>query len=146
MVFLFFVIFWDKEKPKTLIAHGLTQILLWMSVKALLWYIYHYNVGMLFQNGFSFNVDILAHIANYPPLFSVFGFLFIPIIVFYKYINNYFFSRAVFLFIPYFLVILIFGHINGLRIYGEMIPIVIVSVLLIVKNGMKNYYQCSDRS
>lgn len=116
------------------VIHVLAQAAIWLGVKFVLFQMYRANPGAgLSLNNLASNVDVLAH--NPYRLFmflSSLAYLWLPAAVFFPMITDRFVRRASLVTIPFLLVMLISGNAPELRIYGEMIPVVLPAYIVIV--------------
>lgn len=144
---------WNITPRTKLLAHFFTQVFLWIGVKILLWYLFHANGGAsagyadafgLFRNSWEYNRITLSNLLSYPDMLSVYGYLWFPLIALWKSIPDRWLKSAI-LTVPLFHVaMLIPGGINELRIYGEMLPLVILGVVAGVANIISQRVQLRE--
>ncbi|RJP53221.1 MAG: hypothetical protein C4586_01820 [Anaerolineaceae bacterium] len=140
---------WKTEPRNKLFLHILAQILLWVGIKTFLWWFFYKNTGEsiwyadifgLFKNSWQFNLNILSNPMAYSDIVSVYGYLWIPLIALWKFIPDRWLRSAI-LTVPLFhLVMLIPGEINETRIFGEMLPLVILGVVAGITTGEFSKY------
>jgi hypothetical protein len=129
-----FVLF-GKVKLRDLIIHGLLQILIWISIKVLLYHLFIANPGQgLFENHFLFNIKFLKQNNYYPlllngPVLS----LWLPTLVCSGLIKDEFIRRSIWVSIPFLIGMIIVGFVSEVRIYGELIPVLFPAFFLILK-------------
>ncbi len=125
-------------KRKTLFFHAAAQLVIWITIKYLLFRLYAGNPGVgLFQRHWSGNLEYLAVPANYAILLSSMGFIWAPTLLLYKKIQDDFARRALLVVFPFFLGIAYVAKIGELRHYGELIPVILTGFLLILKEMLK---------
>ncbi len=134
LIFLFTT--FKKIPLKIALLHCLAQGIIWLSIKMILYQLYGHNQGegTIIEQHLGFNMEYLKSFKNYPLLFSNFGFLWIPILLFYKHIENVFIKRCLLVFILFFVVQLFTSSIPELRVYQEFIPIIITAYTCILKS------------
>jgi len=125
----------EKLKPRSILFHTVLQLAIWCAIKFSLYSIFINNPGSsIVQNQFSANLSFLLSPKRYPMLFSNFGFTWILVVVFYRFINDRFIKRSLLVVIPFLIVTLIAGDIWELRIFGELIPIILTGFWLVVQS------------
>lgn len=137
LVFIYFVVFWGREKLKIIISHCFAQLILWIGIKYILYNAYSDNIGAgLFENHLLDNIRFLMNIKNYPLLLSNMGFIWIPTIFYFGLIKDIFVKRSLLVIFPFCACMIYVGNIGEMRIYGEIIPVVLSAFLLILKEGI----------
>jgi hypothetical protein len=118
--------------------HAAAQATIWVAVKLVLDRLYGANpgVGGYYAHAFTENLAMLAAPENYLLLASSFGFLWIPLLVFGRRIEDEFARRALLVLFPCFAVGLKLAVFDELRIFGEMIPIVLLGCTAIAAQGL----------
>ena len=111
----------------TVLAHCLAQVLIWIAVKVLLSALYPGSPNF---NHFTRNIYMLRLPETYPVLLSVFGFSWLVVLAGWRRIQDPFIRRACLVVPLFFGVIFVVGQIRELRLYGEMIPIVLPAAIL----------------
>jgi len=125
-----------NSKIKTIILHCCVQFILWVGIKYLLQIVYaDAPGGGLFENHVRANLLYLTNFNHILLLLSTFGFIWIPVFLFHFTIKDAFVQRSLFVAVIYFLGMFFVGNIYELRIFGELIPIFVLSLLLIIKNN-----------
>jgi len=110
-------------------AHCAAQLAIWYSIKYALHSLYG---GSLHYTHYTRNFYLLRVPATYPILLSVFGFAWVPVLLGLRRIENAFVRRACFAVPIFFLGIFIVAQICELRLYGEMIPIVLAAFICVL--------------
>ena len=134
-----------RAKPLTLASHCAAQFVIWMTIKTVLAKIYIGNPG---ADGFEwYDGSGLTHYAdnllfflkpqNYPAFMSFMGFLWIPILCYYKRIQDDFVRRSLWVFIPYFAGMFLVANIYELRIFAELAPLFLSAFFLILTDLLK---------
>jgi hypothetical protein len=124
-----------KERPKKIFINCFLQFIIWSIIKISLYKFYSQNPGFgYFEKQILNNLKSFLNFKDYFYLFSCFGYIWIPTILFIRFIDNDFVKKSLFV-IPLFLFGMMFaGGIFELRIYGELIPVVLTGFLIILKN------------
>jgi len=126
-----------KNRPKTIALHCFAQFAVWAGIKLYLGYLYRNNPGAgFFENQwegnyvFFFKEDLLK---SMPYFFRTLGYLWIPIIILNHLIKDRFVRRSLLVLIPFFVGMFFVGALHELRVWGEMIPVVLAAFILVVK-------------
>lgn len=132
-----------KPFPR-LFSHVVFQAALWVVIKLFLYYLYGGNSNLEYANvGGVFKFTLMDNLAqNWIKtavlLPSVYGLLWIPLGYYASYVRPYELRRAL-LIVPLFhLLMIIPGEVLELRIYAEMIPVVIIGVIMGVATWISN--------
>lgn len=142
LTFIYFVNAVKKDRPTTILLHCLAQIVIWALIKLGLAGLFVNNPGAgLFMNFFWRNLPMLANPQKLGVLASSFGFIWVAVVLYFRSIPDGFVKRSLLVIFPFFSGMLIAGNLTELRIYGELIPIVLPAFLLVaaslVRNGWK---------
>jgi hypothetical protein len=143
VIYLFTAI--GRERIVTIGAHCAAQFIIWMAIKTVLAQVFVGNSG---ADGFEwYDGTGLTHYAdnlrffmspmNYPAFFSNFGFLWIPVLLYYKRIPNEFVRRSLWVIIPFFAGMFLVANIYELRLFVELVPLVLTPFFLIVIDLLK---------
>jgi hypothetical protein len=137
---------WKTAPRFKLLLHLLAQTLLWIGIKYFLWWVFRTNTSSsiwfsdifgVFKNSLQFNLDMLRDPQAYGAILSVYGYLWMPLIALWNTIPDRWLKSAI-LTVPLFhLAMFIPGEINEMRIYGEMLPFVILGVVAGLTNSKK---------
>lgn len=138
---IFLMTHWKKLSHKNLLLHLGAQIIIWAAIKTWLAIIYAGNPGVLFEfynvgsgrSHFMTNLDFLLSPKRVLILLSSFGFLWIPVIIWRKFITEDFVKRALWSLVFFFAVMLVIGNLNEARIFGEWIPLILAANLIIIR-------------
>jgi hypothetical protein len=131
---------WGGDKwIRRVVPHVLTQAAIWVGIKWLLFVMYRHNPGVgLSLNNLGSNIEVLTH--NPYRLFiflSSLAYLWLPVTLFFPLIGDKFVRRACLVGVPFLAVMLVSGNAPELRIYGEMIPVVLPAYILIVMGAIR---------
>jgi hypothetical protein len=74
---------------------------------------------------------------NWPLFASSMGFLWIPVLFYYRRIKNEFLQRSLWVVFPLFAGMMFVGNIYELRIFGELLPIFLAAFFLILFDLLK---------
>ena len=120
-------------------AHCAVQLVIWLSIKIFLSKLYADNpgAGTSLNNSVS-NLKVFMTEPNMRlVLMSSLGYLWIPVILYYSRIQDPFVRRACWVAPLFFAVMFVSGNLPELRIYGEMILVILPAFLLIVVNMVR---------
>lgn len=134
LILIFILNYWRKGINVNFILHILLQLTTWLGIKLLLFYVFKDNGGNVFEDHIIKNINQMLSPKFYPYLFSSMGYIWILTIVFYGYIKDKFVKNSLTVAIPFVVGMFIIGNIAELRIYGDLIPIILTGVLLAVDN------------
>jgi hypothetical protein len=135
-----------REQLRVIAAHCGAQFAIWMAIKIVLGKIYLHNPGV---QGFEWydgsglthwqdNLLYFANPAKYPAFMSIFGYLWIPILLFRRRIRDPFILRALWVFPPYFAGMFLVANIYELRIFSDLIPLYLAAFLVILTDLIRN--------
>lgn len=133
-----------KDDTRTISIHVASQLVIWVAIKVLLFQLYSDNVGSGFfemhhvgrdRSHLVTNIACLMFPTRLPFLLSTLGFLWIPVWIFRRRIRDEFISTSVWVMPVFFAAMMLVANILELRIYGELIPIVLVPFLLIFRES-----------
>lgn len=131
-IFLFSSI--GKRNHISVMLHCVAQFALWGMIKYLLYQLYTNNPGPeFFETKLMTNIDFLITPKRYPLLLANMGFILIPVLFYHRLVEEEFVKRSLLVVFPFFLGMMLVANIGELRIYGELIPVVLVAFLLILK-------------
>ena len=138
-----------RTNIRTIGVHVITQAAIWVGIKHWLYLLYGANpmierqrsvlwTGFIdYQHWLLTNVASLFVPETFTFLLSVAGFTMIPVLLFWRMIGDTFSRRSLLLIVPWTLVCLLVGVIYELRIYGELIPVILMSFLYIVREALR---------
>lgn len=147
LTMVFLITSWNKEKPKVILLHYLAQVAIWLSIKAVLTYLFRNNSGPslgefyqykdgIYNTGItslSLNIAFLSHARNWPFFLSNMGFTWALTIFYFRLIRDDFVKKTVFIAIPFFIVTMLMANIYEMRVFGELIPVFLMPCILIFK-------------
>jgi hypothetical protein len=139
VVYLFTSI--GEKSPKSIMFHFILQLAIWM---AILYAQFHVGSGNPFAmslfdaSKLRANAAFLTSLSNLPFLFSAFGYLWIPAVVFLSVIRNRFVKRSMFAIVPYTALVMLAGDVSELRIYADMAPVILIAFFHVLKELAKN--------
>ncbi len=136
--FLILILFYAKigrlnwKQMATHLAAGTT---IWLTVKLVLYFVFKDDAsGALFENKLRSNLQFVATLPNLLSVIGMFGFLWLPVLMYYPKIKNQFIQRALLTTPIFFLGMLYVGNIFELRVFSEMIPLIGIAVLWIIND------------
>jgi hypothetical protein len=137
LTFVYLITSIGERKPKVILLHCGLQFVLWLAIKYFLYQLYSSNPGEgLFETQLLANIGFLLTPKRYPFFLSNMGFILIPIVFYFRLIDNDFVRRSLFVGIPFFLAMMYVADIWELRIYGELLPIMLLAFLIILEKLM----------
>ncbi|MBF0557617.1 MAG: hypothetical protein HQL08_02435 [Nitrospirae bacterium] len=135
LTFIYLVTAIDKKKILPVVSHCFFQLLIWAVIKKFLALLYAGNPGPgYFVNFFFVNGVLIAHPVNFVRVASSFCFVWIGVIYYFKLVNDEFVRRTLIVLFPFLIGMFIVGNVMELRIYGELIPVILSALLLIIYN------------
>jgi hypothetical protein len=137
LIFLYLFTSAGKVCNRTVFLHFSLQLALWLSVKLILYKLFSGNYGVFLEMRILHNIDYLTSPLNYPYLISVMGLLWLPALLWYRLIKDEFTRRSILSLIPLLAWIIFFEDMNELRIYGELIPILLPATFLAIIELLK---------
>jgi hypothetical protein len=121
-------------RPKIILLHTAAQLGVWVVLKYGLYLLFAGNPGDgLFALRFAANLEALGDARGWLTLLSFMGFTWIPVLVWYRRIPDRFVRRSLLVVPPYVLGMLCVGYVLELRIYADLIPVVLTAFLLLVR-------------
>ncbi|MBK6644839.1 MAG: YdeI/OmpD-associated family protein [Anaerolineales bacterium] len=136
--FIYLLTNWKNTPRARLMGYFLLQIALWLAVKYLLFLAFQNNTAEsvwyadamgIFKNTWNDNLKVLLMPQTYPRLFSAYGYLWLPLLPVWRHIRGKWIKSALLIIPVYHLSMLIPGHVEELRIYGEMLPLVLLGIM-----------------
>jgi len=116
-----------RDRWAVILGHLAAQFAIWIAIKGLLFSLYGGTTNFVH---FTRNIYMLRLPATYPVLFSAFGYTWILALAGFRRIEDEFVRRACFI-VPLFAgVIFVVGQLRELRLYGELIPVVVPAAIL----------------
>jgi hypothetical protein len=136
LTLVFVLAYWGRIPLRTLVSHALAQAVLWVAIKSFLRLAFPDNPGFgAFDLKFAGNMRYLADVSNLPFFLSSMGFILLPTLLLVRRVADEFTKRSILLVIPFFLGMTLVGNLHELRIYGELIPVVLTALILIVRDS-----------
>jgi hypothetical protein len=136
LVFLFTA---AGKEPLTRIGFHLgLQSAIWVAIKMLLWRIYQDNPGAgIFENHFRENLSLFRDYYVYLVLACSMGSAYLPALMGYRKIQNDFLRRSVLVMAPFGLGMMVVSKITELRVWAELIPILLTASLIVTSNWVR---------
>ncbi|HTK83110.1 MAG TPA: hypothetical protein VL633_12555 [Bacteroidota bacterium] len=146
LILLHVLVNWKTGERAWIVKHFCLQSALWIIAKVILFFVYRENSGELFQIHLWGNIKSIIFLKDsavagglygFVILASLFGFLWLPVLLFRRLVNNDFVSSTLMV-VPFFVAGMMFvGIITELRIFGELIPIVLSAFSLIAAESIR---------
>jgi len=92
----------------------------------------------LWQHHLRQNIHFIFDPLHWPTMASVFGFLWIPYLIFFKEIPSVYMRRCGVLLVPWFVLMVLFGDLLEIRIHSEWIPYFAVCMALLCSSRAKS--------
>ena len=135
LVFIFWVTTIEKNRTANVFIHCILQIMIWLIIKKTLGILYANNPGPGYFINFLFiNLKMLLNPVNAVRVLSSFCFVWGAVVLYFKHISEPFVKKSLAVLIPFGTGMLIVGNIIELRIYGEMIPVVLSAFAMILNS------------
>ena len=132
---LYFYAYWGRDTWRNLLLHPAVSLLLWLGIKYALYQLYldSGTESIWFHEKLRANLIYQSHPLCLFRIASLFGFLWLPLLIYFKRIPDVFIRRSLFVVVIYVIGMLYVGNIYELRIFNEMIPLILTAFLLIVR-------------
>lgn len=143
VIYLFTAI--KKIKPQTIIFHVIFQFIIWAAVKYFLYNLFVGNPGMIALEKYLINYTYIMRYRNIVMLAGSIGFLWIPTLYYYRSIRDDFLKRSFLVVFPFVLSMFCVGQVFELRIFGELIPVVLAAFFHILYNFLKKEMFISNK-
>ena len=141
LIFIFFITTIKKNNMIHTFFHCFLQVMIWLLIKKVLGILYADNPGPgYFINFLIMNLKTLSHPVNMIRVASSFCFVWAVVIFYFKFISDKFVKKSLAVLFPFFCGMFVVGNILELRIYGEMIPVVLSACWVILNNL---FYPCN---
>jgi len=128
----FFIMFPDWRK---IFLHCGFQSIVWTAIKIILNRIFWENPGAgLFEPHLWDNCRAIVSISAWKELLPCAGFLWIPVLLGFPAITDFFLRRSLLVCVPFFASMMVVGNIDEIRIFGEIIPLIVVAFLWLAEN------------
>ncbi len=135
LVLIYLITALGRQPLRTVARHAAVQSLLWLGIKTFLYWLYAGNPGFgLIEVQFWNNFGRLAEPAALLLFLSNWGFVWVPVAVAPGLIGDAFVRRSLWVIAPFFAIMSVAGVITELRIYGELIPVLLPAFWLIVRS------------
>lgn len=125
-----------RNQNRSVALHFGLQIAIWMAIIYGQYQIGHANpfaMDLFGASKLGANLTFVSGISNLPFLFSAFGYLWIPTVMFMSVIRDSFVRKSMFVALPYVLAVVVAGDVSELRIYGELAPVVLIAFFHVLK-------------
>jgi hypothetical protein len=128
----------DRDRPVKLAAHAIAQAGIWFGIKTWLGHLYAANPGAGFavKNLMTNLHNMTTDPACVMVTLSSMGFLWLPVLVYYRRIGDPFVRRSSLIAPVFLFAMFLVANVPEIRLYAEMIPVVLPAFLLILKDAM----------
>lgn len=133
LTFIFLAVFFKRIKFTNYILHLACQFVLWVGIKEALYLAFKSNPGWLYEKHIETNINMFLEILslNFYPLINLilnFGGLWLIVPFAFKYAPE-FLRRSLFVLVPFLIGMFIVGNLYEMRIYGELLPVLVTIAL-----------------
>lgn len=135
-----------KERYRRIGIHVLAQAAVWTAIKLSLAYAFRRNPGGIFWYRLEWNLSALTDHGHLVYVLSSLGYTWLFVLPYWRKIGNRFVRRVTLVAPVHFLAMLLVGKISEVRIYGEMMPIMLPAYLLVMKDLLENRLDRRDRA
>ena len=127
---------WNGISRRAIVLHLLAQLSIWLAIKVALYHAFSANPRMgAIPNVLAQNFRALLTPAAAFAVASTFGFLWIPVALFHKRVQDQFVRRALLVCVPYVLGGMYVGSIVELRVWGELIPLIALGAVEVIRSA-----------
>jgi hypothetical protein len=116
--------------------HALAQALVWVAVKTALAQAYGKPLNTFAHLTLpALNIEHFKSFDTYVTMFSAVGYLWLPVLVFWRRIGHRTVKRSLLVCVPFAPAMFVVGNLVEIRIFGELIPLFVAGTVLILMNG-----------
>lgn len=137
-----------RSSTRTIGLHCMAQIAIWVGLKYVLYLAYGDNPmieaqerllpgGFIDYQQWSWNILAIKDYRSYPFLISSIGFATVPTLLLWRMIPDEFVKRSLLVIIPLIPASMFIGTIVELRIFGELVPIILIAFLSIIGESLR---------
>lgn len=148
LAFVFLAVSAGREAPGTIAKHLMAQAGVWLAIKGALFLLFRHNPaqGMgVFEFQFVRNLGMLAQPGTWLLLARNWGMMWVFLLLWHKQIHSPFLRRALLAGLAQLAVLFVVGVIEELRIYGELIPLVLAGIMEAVTGRMSDEWRVERR-
>lgn len=127
---IFILTLWGKMPVRQILGHVAAQLFIWLAIKAMLQSLYPSNMGSTFQLTFFENLQTLFQSFSALWLVTNWGMLWVLVLVGWRKLQDPFLQRALLIVHPFLGIMFVVGQIDELRIYTELIPLILAGAIL----------------
>lgn len=149
MVFLAVVLIavdFGGPNHRSLLPHLGMHAAIWAVVKILMTMLYGDNPGTAFELyhagtqtlHLTTNIQMLVAPQSLLLILSNFGFAWVIVVAFWKRVDDRFTRKAIWVIPPYILLTFVAGNMNEIRVFGELLPLVLVPALIIAASFVRS--------
>lgn len=128
------------QPRRSLAMHLAAQAGIWLVVKASLGMLYAGNPGAAFEfyhvgttdPHWRTNLQMLVSAPHLLLILSSFGFAWVIVLAGWRQLQDPFLRKALWIVPPYLLLVLIAGNVNEIRVYGELLPVIMAPAAMII--------------
>jgi hypothetical protein len=130
LVAVFALTQFGELKPASYLLHLATQAAIWLGIVGLIQYTFARNegLGFFFSGALKYNWSLSGEGGRWATLALVYGCLWIPLALLARHVDDAFVRRALPVVPVYFAIAYCMAQFDEVRIYGEMLPLVILGL------------------
>lgn len=143
LTMIYILLEWEHSSWRTLAQHVVTQFVIWITVKAALVWVYVDN--LIFSSGHGVfwlmidsNLRVLSTVPGWFYLLQAMGGIWVVTFLLAPWIREPRLIRALWVAVPFVLGMLVVGIVSEVRIFNELIPLVLAALVLICRNVMRD--------
>jgi hypothetical protein len=134
LTFVYVFTAWGRDGKRALALHTAAQFAIWVGIKYALFRLYADNPSQpIATDGPFVNIAHLKDPSNYLYILSNMGFLWVPVLLFWRKIQDDFLRRSLLVLVPYLAVQFLVGQYTELRGFGDVTPVVAAAFVVILK-------------
>lgn len=136
----FALVEFGRQSRRDFALHLAGQLGIWLAVKTTMGVIYANNPGSAFEfyhvgttsPHWKTNLEMLVSGPHLLLMLSNFGFAWVIVLAGWRHLTDPFLRKALWIIPPYLLLVLIAGNANEIRVYGELLPVIMAPAALII--------------
>lgn len=140
LTFVYLFTHLGKGRNRELFFHCALQLSIWITIKYTLYHMYIGNPsdaggsGLFHAGDFlnGTNLRTLTNVRNHPFIFSIVGYMWLPVLLMPRIVKNRFVSRSLLMSIPFCVGMFIVGTMTILRDYGELLPVIAIAFVHVI--------------
>lgn len=140
LIVVFGISQWATMPRRSWALHLAAQSAIWIGIKTVLGSLYAANPGdalEFYHAGTQSphlvrNLDVLTTLPSLFTVLSCFGFIWILLPLFWRRLSDRFLRQVLWITPPFLLSVILFGNIDEMRVYAELLPVILIPAIFIV--------------